>query len=173
MNRDKLCQNLLNFDRDAYLEFGNNNNIKYECYIVGGGAMLLLNLIPRATQDIDVLRITGSNLVDLMKYYDMNMNVSAHIDCFPDGYSDRAIKLNLNTKIVDFYVLSVEDIVVSKLASGREKDIEDIHRDSVINMINWNKLDELVELAIEGMLSDYRAKELADFYDDYKRECKK
>lgn len=173
MDRNALIQNLLDFDRDAYLEFGTNDNIKYECYIVGGGAMLLLNLIPRATHDIDVLRITGTKLIDLMKYYDMNMNVAAHIGCFPDGYSDRAEKLDLDTKIVDFYVLSIEDIVVSKLASGRDKDIEDIHHDTVIKMIDWNKLDELVELAIEGMISDYDAKELADFYEDYKKECKR
>lgn len=173
MDKNALIQNLLDFDRDAYLEFGTNNNVKYECYIVGGGAMLLLNLIPRATHDIDVLRITETKLIDLMKYYDMNMNVTAHIGCFPDGYSDRAEKLDLDTKIVDFYVLSIEDIVVSKLASGRDKDIEDIHHDTVIKMIDWNKLDELVELAIEGMISDYDAKELADFYEDYKKECKK
>lgn len=45
MNKNELLQCLLDFDRDAWLKFGSNNGLKYECYIVGGGALLILDLI--------------------------------------------------------------------------------------------------------------------------------
>lgn len=174
MNKENLVNTLLAFDEEVYLRFGTNNIIKkYECYIVGGGAMILLNLIPRVTYDIDVIRCTGNEIIDIMKHYDININASAHIDCFPDGYTSRAIKIDLKTKMIDFYVLSLEDIVVSKLASGRAKDFEDIHQNSVLDNLNWNKLDKLIELTIEGMISNYNARELSDFYKEYKRECKR
>ncbi|WP_294835929.1 DUF6036 family nucleotidyltransferase [uncultured Eubacterium sp.] len=172
MNKDALLNNLLDFDRDAELMFG-NNGIKYKCYIVGGGALLILNLIPRVTHDIDVLNCTGQHLISLMADYDININVSAHIECFADGYQERATKIDLDTKLIDFYTLSVEDLVVSKLASGRKKDMEDIHHKKVVDSINWDKLDELIELTTEGMLSDFSINELRDFYKDYKEEYKK
>lgn len=169
MDKDELILRLLAFDRDAYLEYG-STEIKYECYIVGGGAMMILGLIPRVTHDIDVLQCTARELISLMPKYDMNMNVTAHIGCFADDYSSRAIKIDLDTRFIDFYTLSLEDLIVSKLASGRDKDFEDIKQPNVIEMIDWNKLDELIDLAVEGMISDYSARELRDFYTDYQRE---
>lgn len=172
MNKEELISRLLAFDRDAYLEYG-STKIKYECYIVGGGAMMILGLIPRVTYDIDVLQCTARELIALMPKYDMNMNVTAHIGCFADDYSSRAIKIDLDTKFVDFYTLSLEDLIVSKLASGRDKDFEDIKQPNVIEQIDWDKLDELVDLAIEGMISDYSSRELRDFYNDYQKEFRK
>ena len=69
--------------------------------------------------------------------------------------------------------MSIEDLVVSKLSAGRDKDFEDIQQETVINSIKWDKLEELIELAIEGKISDYDAKELNDFYNDYKKRYKK
>ena len=172
MNKEDLFSRLLAFDRDAYLTYG-STKLKYECYIVGGGAMLIMGLIPRTTHDIDVLQCTAYELISLMPKYDMNMNVTAHIGCFADDYSSRANKINLETKLIDFYTLSLEDLIVSKLASGRDKDFEDIRQPNVLSKINWTILDELIDLAIEGMTSDYSARELRDFYNDYKEEFKK
>ena len=172
MNKDEMFSRLLSFDRDAYLTYG-GSNIKYECYIVGGGAMMIMGLIPRVTHDIDVIRCTALELISLMPKYDMNMNVTAHIGCFADDYSSRAKKIDLKTKLIDFYTLSLEDLIVSKLASGRDKDFEDIKQSAVVDRIDWNILDELIDLAIEGMTSDYNARELRDFYNDYKEEFKK
>lgn len=173
MKKNELLQRLLDFDKEAYLRYGDNLCTKHQCYIVGGGALLILNLIPRATNDIDIIHCTERKLIDLMKNYNMNMNVKTYIDCFPDNYFERAIKLDIETQLIDFYILSIEDLVVSKLSAGRDKDFEDIQQETVINSIKWDKLEELIELAIEGKISDYDAKELNDFYNDYKKRYKK
>lgn len=103
----------------------------------------------------------------------MNTNVSAYIGCFADGFAERAIKLELNTHTVDFYTLSLEDLVVSKIASGRTKDMKDIQSRIVLNNIDWEKLDELIDLTSEGMISDFSRRELIDLYEEYRREFKK
>ena len=103
----------------------------------------------------------------------MNTNVSAYIGCFADGFVERAIKLELNTQTVDFYTLSLEDLVVSKIASGRTKDMKDIQSRIVLNNIDWEKLDELIDLTSEGMISDFSRRELVDLYEEYRREFKK
>lgn len=103
----------------------------------------------------------------------MNTNVSAYIGCFADGFVERAIKLELNTHTVDFYTLSLEDLVVSKIASGRTKDMKDIQSRIVLNNIDWEKLDELIDLTSEGMISDFSRRELVDLYEEYRREFKK
>lgn len=172
MDKSQLKKRLLDFDREVFLTY-NETNLKCECYIVGGGAMLIMDLIPRATYDIDILKCTATQLIGLMEKYDMNMNVSAHICNFADDYISRAKKLDLKTYVVDFYVLSLEDLVASKLSSSREKDMEDIRHPNVVSRINWDKLDELVELVKEGLLSDYDVNELEFFYDEYQKEFRK
>lgn len=171
MQQNELIERLRSLDRDVYLQKF-NDKIKYECYIVGGGAMLLLGLIPRATMDIDVIRCTSKTLIELMPNYDINMNVTAYLGCFADDYCNRAIKLNLDTKVIDFYVLSLEDLVVSKLAAGRTKDLKDIRQPEVIKHLDWKKLEELIDYTMEGLISDYSINELQFFYNEYKRECK-
>lgn len=169
MNKNELIENLLAFDEEASL-LSVSQNIKYQCYIVGGGALLLLDLIPRATYDIDVIRCTGEHLVSIMADYDINMNVSAYLTYFADGYQSRAKKIDLETTTVDFYTLSVEDLIISKIASGRTKDMEDIRRESVVNIIDWNKLDNLAKITVEGILSDYDKNEFIYFYKEYRKE---
>lgn len=64
-------------------------------------------------------------------------------------------------------------MVVSKIASGRTKDMKDIQSRIVLNNIDWEKLDELIDLTSEGMISDFSRRELIDLYEEYRREFKK
>lgn len=53
MDRSEIISRLKKLDRAAFLEF--NNNMRYSCVIVGGGALLLLGYSNRVTRDIDSL----------------------------------------------------------------------------------------------------------------------
>ena len=59
------------------------------------------------------------------------MNVNAYRINFPENYLERIVKVNIPTKKVNFYTLSLEDLVVSKLCAMRGKDIEDIENELV------------------------------------------
>lgn len=83
------------------------------------------------------------------------MNVKAYLTNFPDDYSERLVPLDLQTSKVKFFTVSTEDLVVSKLCSGREKDYEDIESKEVTDNLDWDLLENLVENICYGMLNDY------------------
>ena len=83
------------------------------------------------------------------------------------------MKLNLGTKVIDYYTLSLEDVVISKIAAGREKDIEDINNKNVVKAINWELLGQLANTVREGMISDRQISEFNHFYQDFLRVNKK
>lgn len=145
--------------------FGNTG--RFTCILVGGSALILLGYIARATHDIDILE-TPRELLQLLDKYDMNINVSAHMDNFPDDYRERVRKLELPTQKIDFYTLSLEDLVVSKLAAGRGKDLQDITGSEILPAIDWERLDACAEMVKLGLLSDRQISEFTMRYEDYR-----
>ncbi|MDY4978406.1 MAG: DUF6036 family nucleotidyltransferase, partial [Ruminococcus bromii] len=80
--------------------------------------------------------------------------------------------VNIPTKKVNFYTLSLEDLVVSKLCAMRGKDIEDIENELVYNSLDWDLLDRLVDDVCYGMLTDFDKNILLEHYKDYKERFK-
>lgn len=171
MNKDNLEKRLMMFDEEAFLLYSDSSE-RFVCYLVGGAALMLLDCISRVTHDGDFIYFTPKELSKIMPKYDFNTNVTAFITMFPDGYLERAEKINLNTKKIDFFVLSLEDLVISKLSAARDKDLLDIREAAVLSKINWSKLEELVQLCIEGMISDNDINTLKYYYNEYVKECK-
>ena len=171
-NRKDIIDRLLALDNDAYLSSDDGQG-GFDVYLIGGGALILQNYIPRATHDIDTISIKNTSLLNLMDKYDINANSNAFLDCFAADYSLRAQKLDLQTKIIDYYTLSLEDLVISKIAAGREKDIEDICNKSILNKLDWDLLDSLAETVKESMLSERQINEFDYFYKQYVEENRK
>lgn len=163
---EAITERLLRLDEDASLVFDDNS--RFVCILVGGSALILMGYISRATHDIDLLRVPAE-LQGLLAKYDMNSNVSAHMDNFPDDYPDRVHKLDLDTEKIDFYTLSLEDLVVSKLAAGRERDVRDIENRKVVEEIDWEQLSRSAEMVKLGMLSERAIREFEDSYEEYVR----
>lgn len=161
--RDNLLSRLQLLDAEANLYFANDKRLHVA--IVGGSALLLLNVITRATDDIDVLSISAE-LERFMHEYDMNTNVWAYICFFPYGYEDR-YQLVYQGAIIDFYAVSLEDIVIAKLNAGREVDICDITTPEILNALNWNKLEELATSDNELKASIMNSRQYSEFYHTY------
>ena len=100
------------------------------------------------------------------------MNVKAYLTNFPEDYLTRLIPVELDTKKVKFYTVSTEDLVVSKLCSGRDKDSEDIEREEVTKHLDWELLDRLIDDVCDGMLTEYDENILRTRYEDYKGRFK-
>lgn len=154
MVRKDLLKRLMDLDIDAQLTF--DNKIQCKCYIVGGAAFSLLGYSVRATHDIDVIERYPKELSLLFEKHDMNTDVLAYYDSFPQGFEDRAIKIDIPTQMISFYVLSIEDLIISKLCTTRERqDISDIYKEDVVNNVNWDKLkylaDELEKTKVSGI----------------------
>ena len=164
-NREEIIEKLIQLDKDVAL-MDTTEDI-YSCVIVGGSALVLMNKIYRSTHDIDSIDASRA-IRPLLELYNINMNVNAFLLNFPDDFRKRVQPVDIPTEKVKFYTASPEDLVVSKLCSMRDKDVEDIENELVYGSLDWELMDELVEDVCYGMLNDYDVNALRERYADYK-----
>jgi len=164
MLKKDLMERLKRLDEDTELMYDTSD--RFVCVIVGGGALILMDCITRATRDIDVIQ-HSPQLNELLSKYDFNCMVQAYICNFPYNFEDRFEKINIETKKIDFYTASLEDIVIAKLYSSRVTDARDIIHPSVLSNIDWKKLERLADEAKLSALNDYNYNDFRLRYKDY------
>ena len=167
--REEIINRLLQVDRDMTL-LDTTPNV-YSCVIVGGSALVLMKKIYRSTHDIDSIN-ASDEIKPLLESYNINMNVNAYRINFPENYLERIVRVDIPTTKVNFYTISLEALLVSKLCARRDKDIEDIENELVYRDLNWVLLDELVEDVCYGMLTDFDEENLRENYKVYKERFK-
>lgn len=173
MIKEDLLSRLDRLDEDSSYVFSEEN--RFKIVIVGGCALVLQDYIKRSTHDIDAL-LVSKELTGILSKYDIDIRVSAYSCNFPYNFEDRLLKLDIGGRRIDFYTVSLEDIVISKLYSNRLKDKIDIENDNVLNELNWELLDILVNDEMEvkaSSLNNRTYSELKQSYEDYKRRFKK
>lgn len=171
--KNDIIERLLKLDEEVFLTF-DNNDVYYEMVIVGGGALVLIDKLTRATQDIDAISYP-KELQTFLEKYDINNSVLAYMNNFDPDYYDRRIPIDIPSKKIRFFSASLEDIVISKLFSNRPKDKQDIHNPIILSSIDWNKLDEIInsEDFKDNMLNEHQYKMFMYNYRDYKEEALK
>ena len=170
--KSDLLERLLRLDEDAALLFPENR--RFKMVIVGGSALILLETLTRATQDIDALDVSPE-IVGLLEKYDINTRVGTFINNFPYNYDERLVPIRLNGQRIDFYTASREDIVIAKLYSGKPTDIQDIIDPQLLKEINWDRLEHLATAEGEAKasaLNEFRYAEFLDSYRTYVRRWK-
>lgn len=119
----------------------------FEIYIIGGSACILGEYTTRATLDIDFVDLgypaKYGKVFALLRDYDMLEYQSTILS---PTYKDRAIKLN-EFKYINVYILSKEDVAISKIIRLAPKDLEDL------NQIIPNCNKELLNNIINEILS--------------------
>lgn len=175
LGNSELQKRLVDIDMEAYLVYGNSAH--FTCYIVGGSALIIMGYISRATRDIDTIEASPSCIRDIFEKYDMNLDVQAFSQNFAADFKSRAKKIEILTRTVDFYTLSLEDIVVSKLCSDfsstRIHDWEDIRTPEILDIIDWNLLDKIKNQVKQQQISVFTAENLEGNYKEYIEEYKK
>jgi len=169
---DGLMERLTRLDEDASLL--DDSDERLYLVIVGGGALILQQVIARATHDIDAISVSPL-LLTLLEKYDINCRVNAYINNFPYNFEDRLQKLPIAGKKIDFYTASLEDIVIAKLHSYRDPDRHDIESEHVRAALNWDTLETLAlseEEVKASALSNRSYKEFLHSYHAYVEEFK-
>ncbi|WP_026895220.1 DUF6036 family nucleotidyltransferase [Clostridiisalibacter paucivorans] len=105
--------------------FADMKNIKYPpIYLLGGSGCIIAGYLDRATTDIDFIDMdyeaTIGKLFRVLDRFDM---LDTYLTTVPLDFKNRVIKIK---DFKNIYVLSKEDIIVSKIGRYSEKDIEDI-----------------------------------------------
>ena len=169
--KKEITDRLLMLDEEVSLEFDDTDTY-YEMVIVGGGALVLIDKLTRATQDIDAI-MYPKELHPFLERYDINNNVVAYLTNFAPDYYDRRIKIDIPTKRIIFYTASLEDIVISKLFSDRPKDKHDIMNPDIIRALDWNKMEDIInsEDFNDNILNDRIRNMFLFNYRDYKEEA--
>lgn len=119
----------------------------FPIYFLGGSACILGKYSDRATKDIDFVDIGYSakagKVFAMFKDYDMLEYESTILS---PKYKERAIKLP-EFKYFDVFVISKEDIIVSKIIRMAQKDIEDIN--ILINDSDKKIISEIIEEVLQ------------------------
>ncbi len=114
----------------------------FDIYIIGGSACVLGEYTTRATLDIDFIDLgypsRYGRVFSLLRDYDMLEYESTLIS---PTYKERAKKID-EFKYINVYILSKEDIAVSKIIRLAPKDIEDL--DQIIPECNKKILNCII-----------------------------
>lgn len=98
----------------------------FDIYIIGGSACILGEYTTRATLDVDFLDLKYpakyGRVFSLLRDYDM---LDYESTLLSPSYKKRAKKVE-EFSYINVYILSKEDIAVSKIIRLAEKDIEDL-----------------------------------------------
>jgi hypothetical protein len=167
MGEDDLRNRLREFDRAVALLYPGRS---FRLVLVGGGAMVLLGCLARATSDLDALMFPPE-LLPLMEKYDLNGRVKAFEDQFAYNIEDRLVPLDVETTAVECCAASLEDIVASKLYSDRPTDVVDVRRPEVLAALDWDRLADVVADMEGSKLIERRHREFLHNYAAYRKEC--
>ena len=133
----------------------------FNIYIIGGSACVLGEYTTRATLDIDFIDLgypaKYGKVFSLLRDYDMLEYESTILS---PTYKDRALKIE-EFNYINVYILSKEDIIVSKIIRLAEKDIEDLNQ----MIVDCNK--EVLKSIIDEILKR------DDLFDSKKKEFEK
>jgi len=164
LSQAELIKRLKRLDEDAYLSF--EDDVRFQIVIVGGGALVMQGYISRMTYDIDVFSVPPA-LMSLLEKYGFDCRVQAYANNFPTNYKDRLVLL-LTGQRIDYYSMSLEDIIISKLYSMRSTDKADITSDDVIGSLDWNLLERLAQGENEAKASALNEKSYREMLISYK-----
>lgn len=105
--------------------FAKMKNIKYPpIYLLGGSGCIIAGYLDRATTDIDLLDMGyGASMGRLFRILDRFDMLDIYLTTIPLDFRKRVIKLE---DFENIYILSREDIILSKIGRYSEKDVEDI-----------------------------------------------
>lgn len=142
----------------------------FDIYLLGGSACLLGDYTDRGTRDFDFIDLDYPSklgrIFAQLRDFDMLEYESTLIS---PKYKERARKLE-KFKYLNIYLLSPEDIIVSKIIRLEKKDVEDIN--ILINLANKELILEIIDEVLERddlyqTKKEGFIKKLAEFKDRY------
>lgn len=115
----------------------------FDIFLLGGSACILGGYTDRATRDFDFIDLNYSSKLGKifvqLRDFDMLEYESTLVS---PTYKERAIKLN-KFPYLNIYILSIEDIIVSKIIRLEQKDLQDI--DELVKIADKELINRIIE----------------------------
>lgn len=149
IDRECYIELMRGLDKD-FSEYLSRNSIsctEQEAVITGGSALVLHGCLEKATFDIDFIELSSVLDKFLRHRSDKIFNSASQVFLylFPEDFLDRIIPIDIKDTKIKYYLVSLEDMVVAKLLSYRDKDIADIRNPEVVRRLDLELLSRLVE----------------------------
>lgn len=117
---------------------------KPEFYILGGAALNLHGIMKRETLDIDIANSLDESIRESVDMFISDQ--ASSVTYLGEGYKKRASRfMRQELDAIDVYLLSQEDLLLTKVMSGRAKDIKDIMKSKLLSQGNVNKAEEILK----------------------------
>lgn len=125
-------------------EFGKQKlPVKPKFYILGGTALLFHGIQAVVTIDIDTANRLSKEIKEVVEPF-ISDNAS-EVATLAKNYEKRLIPYKPEVfKNIKVYILSLEDIAITKLGAARHKDIEDLAKTPLLEMCNKQKLSDII-----------------------------
>lgn len=140
--KQEVLENLL--FADQYMEAMFPNVKKLTLVITGGASFLLKDFKDKVTLDIDTISELDEDMLLYLESFSINNGASA-VTYLSNSYQERLEKVKGNFKVLDVYVLSNEDLVISKIGRLSDDDLRDIHYTGIMDKVDFHLLSKLAE----------------------------
>lgn len=112
--------------------------------ITGGASFLLKGFKNKFTLDIDTITEMDESILLYLESFSIN-NSASEVTKLSKTYKERLVKLKGNYQVLDLYLLSNEDLVLSKIGRLSEDDLYDIKVTGIMDKIDFELLSKLAE----------------------------
>lgn len=126
-------------------EFEKHKNIvKPEFHILGGTALLFHGLGAVVTIDIDTANALSQEVKNIVEPF-ISDNAS-EVATLAKNYKKRLVQYNPQIfRNIDVYLLSIEDLIITKLGAGRHKDIEDLKHTDIVDKCDKELVMQIIK----------------------------
>jgi hypothetical protein len=138
----EVLENLSIADQYIQREFPSIKEL--ELIIIGGAAIILKGFENKVTTDIDTIVELEGEVANYLRSFSIN-NDASEVYVLPDGYKDRLVEYKSGFKVLKIYLVSDEDLVISKVGRFDQNDKEDLEVTGILDKVNTSKLIELGE----------------------------
>ena len=112
-------------------------------HVLGGTALVFHGISSIATIDIDVANRVNDNVKSLVS--DFISDNASEVATLPCHYESRLIPFHAeNFKHIQVFLLSLEDLAITKLGSFRHKDKEDLVKTNFLQKVDYEKLIHII-----------------------------
>jgi hypothetical protein len=143
MNTRKEVMENLKF-ADEYMATAFPETEKLNFVITGGASFLLKGYRNKFTLDIDTITEMNHDVLAYLESFSIN-NSASEVTRLSSTYKERLEKVKSTFDVFELYVLSNEDLVISKIGRLSDDDLRDIEDTGIMGDINMSLLTSLAE----------------------------
>ena len=141
-----------------------NRQVRPSFEILGGTALLLHGIEHVVTVDIDVANKLDEEVRSIVE--PLISDAASEVATLARNYKQRLVPYKKELfKNIDVYLLSKEDLIITKLGAARYKDVEDLTRTSILRDADINDITEIINSEFDAMTSSALLMKLLEVCD--------